>query len=52
MRIASFNINDINRRLPNLLQWLRETELDVVCTNMGSTQPALARTDPAHGLLG
>jgi len=31
MRIASFNINNINRRLPNLLQWLRETEPDVVC---------------------
>jgi exodeoxyribonuclease III len=30
MRIASFNINNINRRLPNLLSWLRETEPDVV----------------------
>ena len=30
MRIASFNINNINRRLPNLLAWLRETEPDVV----------------------
>ena len=30
MRIASFNINSINRRLPNLLAWLRETEPDVV----------------------
>jgi exodeoxyribonuclease III len=30
MRIASFNINNINRRLPNLLEWLRETEPDVV----------------------
>jgi exodeoxyribonuclease III len=30
MRIASFNINDINRRLPNLLEWLRETAPDVV----------------------
>jgi exodeoxyribonuclease III len=31
MRIASFNINNIKRRLPNLLDWLRETEPDVVC---------------------
>src|SRR5215471_11770618 len=31
MRIASFNINNINRRLPNLLEWLRETRPDVVC---------------------
>jgi exodeoxyribonuclease III len=30
MRIASFNINNINRRLPNLLAWLRETEPNVV----------------------
>ena len=31
MKIASFNINDINRRLTNLLEWLREAEPDVVC---------------------
>jgi len=30
MRIAGFNINNINSRLPNLLEWLRETEPDVV----------------------
>ena len=31
MRIASFNINNIRRRLPNLLAWLREAKPDVVC---------------------
>jgi exodeoxyribonuclease III len=31
MKIASFNINNINRRLPNLLSWLREAEPDIVC---------------------
>jgi exodeoxyribonuclease-3 len=31
VRIATFNINGINRRLPNLLDWLRATEPDVVC---------------------
>jgi exodeoxyribonuclease III len=31
MKIASFNINDINRRLSNLLDWLREAEPDIVC---------------------
>jgi exodeoxyribonuclease-3 len=31
MKIASFNINDINRRLTNLLDWLREAEPDIVC---------------------
>jgi hypothetical protein len=31
MKIASFNINNINRRLSNLLGWLREAEPDIVC---------------------
>jgi exodeoxyribonuclease III len=31
MKVASFNINNINRRLENLLSWLREAEPDVVC---------------------
>jgi exodeoxyribonuclease-3 len=31
MRIATFNINNIRRRLPNLLGWMRETSPDVVC---------------------
>ena len=31
MKIASFNINNINRRLSNLLDWLREAEPDMVC---------------------
>jgi exodeoxyribonuclease-3 len=31
MRIATFNVNSINARLPNLLRWLEETGPDVVC---------------------
>jgi exodeoxyribonuclease-3 len=31
MKIASYNINGINSRLNNLLNWLQETEPDVVC---------------------
>ncbi len=31
MKIASFNINNINRRLANLLRWLREAEPDIAC---------------------
>ena len=31
MRIATFNINGVNTRLPNLLQWLDEARPDVVC---------------------
>ena len=31
MKIATFNINNINKRLANLLSWLRVAEPDVVC---------------------
>src|ERR1700712_4700067 len=31
MKIATFNINNINRRLPNLLAWLKQAKPDVVC---------------------
>jgi exodeoxyribonuclease-3 len=31
MKIATFNINNINKRLPNLLAWLKSAKPDVVC---------------------
>jgi exodeoxyribonuclease-3 len=31
MKIATFNVNGINGRLPTLLQWLSEAKPDVVC---------------------
>lgn len=31
MKIATFNINNINKRLPNLLAWLRAAKPDAVC---------------------
>ena len=31
MKIATFNINNVNRRLANLLAWLNATRPDVVC---------------------
>jgi exodeoxyribonuclease-3 len=31
MKIATFNINNINKRLDNLLAWLARTQPDVVC---------------------
>jgi exodeoxyribonuclease-3 len=31
MKIATFNINNVVRRLPNLLEWLRAAAPDVVC---------------------
>ena len=31
MKIATFNINNVNRRLPNLLAWLKDAKPDIVC---------------------
>jgi exodeoxyribonuclease III len=31
MKIATFNINNVNKRLANLVAWLRATKPDVVC---------------------
>jgi exodeoxyribonuclease III len=31
VKIATFNINNINRRLPNLLRWLGAAKPDIVC---------------------
>jgi exodeoxyribonuclease III len=31
VRVATFNINNVNKRLENLLAWLAETQPDVVC---------------------
>jgi exodeoxyribonuclease-3 len=31
MKIATWNVNSINVRMPQLLGWLDKNELDVVC---------------------
>lgn len=31
MKIATFNVNGINGRLPVLLRWLEEAQPDIVC---------------------
>ena len=31
MKIATFNINNVNARLPNLLQWLKAARPDIAC---------------------
>jgi exodeoxyribonuclease-3 len=47
VRVATFNINNINKRLENLLAWLREAEPDVVCLQeLKAEQGAF----PAHAL--
>ena len=60
MKIATFNINNINRRLPNLLRWLEQAKPDIVClqelkaadtglsASPRSTRPATARSGAAR----
>ncbi len=31
MKIATFNVNNVNKRLPNLITWLKSSKPDVVC---------------------
>lgn len=31
MKIATYNVNGVNGRLPVLLRWLKEAQPDVVC---------------------
>jgi len=39
MKVATFNINNVNKRLPNLLAWLSTSQPDVVCLQeLKSTQ--------------
>jgi exodeoxyribonuclease III len=40
VKIATFNINNVNRRLPNLLAWLAEATPDVVCLQELKTSDA------------
>lgn len=40
MKIATFNINNVNRRLGNLLAWLAAAKPDVVCLQELKTEPA------------
>jgi exodeoxyribonuclease III len=48
MKIATFNINNINRRLPNLLRWLRAARPDVVCLQ----ELKAADDEFPHGAIG
>jgi exodeoxyribonuclease-3 len=55
MKIATFNVNNVNKRLRNLLDWLAEAEPDVVCLQeLKATQsafPATAIRDAGYGAL-
>ena len=55
MRIATFNINNVNKRLPNLLNWLRATQPDVVCLQELKAEdrafPSAALKDAGYGAV-
>jgi exodeoxyribonuclease-3 len=55
MKIATFNINNVVRRLPNLLGWLRESEPDVVCLQelkaTDASFPEAALADAGYGAV-
>ena len=40
VRVATFNVNGVNGRLPRLLDWLAETRPDVVCLQELKTDDA------------
>ena len=46
MRIATFNVNHVNRRLLNLLEWLAEAEPDIACLQeLKARQPDFPAAD-------
>jgi exodeoxyribonuclease-3 len=53
MKLATFNINNINRRLPNLLAWLAAAKPDIVCLQeikcADRQFPATAIADAGYG---
>lgn len=51
MRIATFNVNGVNGRLPRLLEWLDETRPDIVCLQEIKTGNVSA-ADKAVGAAG
>jgi exodeoxyribonuclease-3 len=55
MKIATFNINNVNRRLANLLAWLNEAAPDIVCLQelkaSDAEFPAGAIRDAGYGAV-
>jgi exodeoxyribonuclease III len=55
MKIATFNINNVNRRLPNLLGWLQTSAPDVVCLQelkaTDASFPEAAIQDAGYGAV-
>jgi exodeoxyribonuclease III len=55
LKIATYNVNGVNGRLPRVLDWLRETAPDVVCLQEIKTSdekfPALAFEAAGYGAI-
>jgi len=55
MKIATFNVNGINGRLPRLLEWLEESQPDIACLQELKTPdarfPAAALRDAGYGAI-
>ena len=55
MRIATYNVNGIKARLPRLVEWLAETQPDIVCLqeikSTDDTVPAEAIRDAGYGAI-
>ena len=55
MKIATYNVNGVNGRLPRLLEWLHETSPDIVCLQELKTDdtkfPAHAIADAGFGAI-
>jgi exodeoxyribonuclease-3 len=55
MKIATYNVNSVNARLPNLLRWLAESAPDVVCLQELKTPqenfPETAIRDAGYGVI-
>jgi exodeoxyribonuclease-3 len=55
MKIATYNVNGINGRLPRLLEWLEETQPDVACLQelktSNETFPIAALREAGYGAI-
>ena len=55
MKIATYNVNGVNGRLPRLLEWLAETRPDVACLQEIKTDdskvPARAIESAGYGAI-
>lgn len=55
MKIATYNVNGVNGRLPRLLEWLNETSPDIVCLQELKTDdtkfPVRAIADAGYGAV-